>query len=116
ETGGSDHEVRAATPENGPSRVIARIPARRIPPWQLVHPVISPDGKWLAMPLTDGLTTNLWALSTSDGALRQLTDFGSRATFIVRRVSWSADGKSIYAALGEGDADVVLLRGLWAKD
>jgi eukaryotic-like serine/threonine-protein kinase len=112
ETGGSDHELRAATPETGPSRVIARIPARRIPPWQLVHPVISPDGKWLAMPLADGLATNLWALSTSSGELRQLTDFGMRPTFIVRRVSWSADGRSIYAALGEGDADVVLLRGL----
>jgi Tol biopolymer transport system component len=115
ETGGSDHELRAATPENGPSRVIARIPARRIPPWQLVHPVISPDGKWLAMPLADGIATNLWALSTSSGELRQLTDFGSRATFIVRRVSWSVDGRSIFAALGEGDADVVLLRGLTVR-
>ena len=111
-SGGSDYEVCAASPETAPSRVIARIPASRIPPWQLVHPVISPDGKWLAMPLTDGVATNIWALSTADGALKQLTDFGQRPTFIARRVSWSVDGRFVFAALGEGDADVVLLRGL----
>jgi Tol biopolymer transport system component len=114
-SGGSDYEVRAATPETGPSRIIARIPARRIPLWQLVHPVISPDGKWLAFPLTDGFATNIWTLPTSGGPLRQITDFGQRPTFIARRISWSADGRSIFAALGEGDADVVLLRGLAAK-
>ena len=37
---------------------------------------------------------------------------GERPTYIARRVSWSADGKAIFAAVGEGDADVVLLRGL----
>jgi Tol biopolymer transport system component len=74
--------------------------------------VLSPDGRWLALPLTDGFATNVWALATSDGSLRQLTDFGKRPTYIARRVSWAADGKGIYAALGEGDADVVLLRGL----
>ena len=42
---------------------------------------------------------------------RQLTDFGDRPTFIARRVSWSADGRSILAAVGEGDADIVLLEG-----
>jgi Tol biopolymer transport system component len=111
-SGGSDYEVRVASPESAPSRVLARIPARRIPPWQLVHPVISPDGKWLALPLTDGFATNIWALPTLGGPLRQLTDFGQRPTFIARRVSWSVDGRHIFAALGEGDADVVLLRGL----
>ena len=111
-SGGSDYEIRVASPENGPSRVLAQIPARRIPLWQLVHPVISPDGKWLAMPLTDGFATNVWALPTGGGPLRQLTDFGQRPTYIARRVAWSNDGKSVYAALGEGDADIVLLRGL----
>ncbi|HEX9302843.1 MAG TPA: protein kinase [Thermoanaerobaculia bacterium] len=114
-SGGSDYEFHAASPESAPSRVIARIPARRIPPWQLVHPVISPDGKWLAMPLTDGLATNIWALPTAGGEMRQLTDFGQRPTFIARRVSWSVDGRFLFAALGEGDADVVLFRGLAAK-
>jgi hypothetical protein len=56
--------------------------------------------------------TNLWALPTAGGPLRQLTDFGQRQTFIVRRVSWSADSKFIFASLGEGNADVVLLDGL----
>ncbi|MEO6213733.1 MAG: LpqB family beta-propeller domain-containing protein [Vicinamibacterales bacterium] len=111
-SGGTDYEIRVASPEDGPSRVLAQIPARRIPPWQLVHPVISQDGQLLAFPLTDGVATNLWVLPTSGGPLRQVTDFGQRPTYIARRVSWSADGKSIFAALGEGDADVVLIRGL----
>jgi Tol biopolymer transport system component len=110
-SGGSDYEFRIASPEDAPSRLLARIPAHRIPLWQLVHPVISPDGRWLAFPLTDGVATNLWALPTSGGPLRQLTNFGQRPTYIARRVSWSTDGKAIFAAFGEGNADVVLLRG-----
>ncbi len=111
-TGAPDYEIRAARPEGGPSRVLARIPAYRVPSWQLLHPVVSPDGKWLAVTLSDGVATNIWALSTADGSMRRLTDFGTRPTFIARRVSWSADGRFIYAAVGEGDADVVMLEGL----
>jgi Tol biopolymer transport system component len=107
-----DLEFYAARPENGPEQLLARIPGSRVPPWQLIHPVISPDGKWLALTLTDGGVTNLWALPTDGGPLRQITDFGQRRTFICRRVSWSSDGKFIFAALGEGDADIVLLDGL----
>jgi hypothetical protein len=77
--------------------------------WQILNPALSPDGKELALPLTDGFTTNVFALSTSSGAWRQVTDFGLQVTFIARRVSWSADGQSILAAIGEGDADVVRL-------
>jgi Tol biopolymer transport system component len=110
--GGSDLEIHAARPEDGPSRLLARIPARRMAPWQVSQPVISPDGKWLALALLDGVTSNLWALSTLTGQLRQLTDFGQQPTFIVRRVSWSSDGRFIFAAVGEGDSDVVLLEGL----
>jgi serine/threonine protein kinase/WD40 repeat protein len=105
-------EIRAATPEDGPSRALARIPASRVPSWQIVNPALSPDGEWLAMPLTVGYTTNIWALSTRTSVWRQVTDFGDRATFIARRVSWSPDGTSILAAVGEGDADIVLLDGL----
>jgi len=83
-----------------------------VPLWQIVNPALSPDGKWLAVPLTDGFTTNIWAISTVDGAMTQVTDFGDRPIFIARRVSWSADGRSIFAAIGDGDADVVLLGGL----
>lgn len=101
-------EIHAATPDTGPSRVLARIPVGRAPQWQIINPSLSPDGEWLAMPLTDGVTTNIWTLSTRTAQWRQITDFGDRPTFIARRVSWSTDGKSIIASVGEGDADVVL--------
>ena len=110
--GRPEFEIRAATPESAPFRVLARISASRVPIWQIVNPAVSPDGKWLAQALTDGATTNVWALSTSTGEWRQITDFGDRATFIARRVSWSSDGRFILAAIGEGDADIILLEGL----
>jgi eukaryotic-like serine/threonine-protein kinase len=105
-------EIHAATPEDGPFRVLAHIPSSRAPIWQIVNPTLSPDGKWMAQALTDGFTTNLWALSTTTGEWRQITDFGDRATFIARRVCWSSDGRSIYAAVAVGDSDIVLLEGL----
>jgi Tol biopolymer transport system component len=111
-SGLADYEIRTASPENGPARVLAHIPASRVPIWLMIQPVISPDGKWLALPLVDNGTSNIWAVSTADGTFRQLTDFGRRATFIARRLSWSSDGRSIFAALGEGEADVVLLAGI----
>jgi Tol biopolymer transport system component len=110
--GRPEFEIRSATPEDGPSRLLARIPASRVPSWQIVNPSLSPDGLWLALPLTDGFTTNVWALSTTTLEWRRVTDFGDRAIFIARRVSWSADGKAILAAIGEGDADIVLLDNL----
>ena len=109
--GTPEFEIRAATPESGPFRVLATIPASRVPLWQIVSPALSPDGKWLAQALTDRGTTNIWALPTAGGEWRQLTDFGERPTFIARRVSWSSDG-SVLAAVGEGDSDIVLLEGL----
>jgi len=51
-------------------------------------------------------------LSTTTGQWRQITDFGERATFIARRLSWSSDGRSILAAVAEGNSDIVLLEGL----
>jgi eukaryotic-like serine/threonine-protein kinase len=110
--GTPEFEIRAATPEDAPFRVLARIPASRVPIWQIANPALSPDGKWLAQALTDGFTTNLWALSTTTGEWRQITDFGERPTFIARRVSWSSDGRSIFAAVAEGDSNIVLLEGL----
>ena len=110
--GTPEFEIRAASPEDGQSRVLARIPASRVPIGQIVHPALSPDGKWLAQALTDGFTTNLWAASTRTGEWRQITDFGERATFIARSVSWSSDGRHILAAVAEGDSDIVLLEGL----
>ncbi len=110
--GSPEFEIRAASPETAPFRVLARISSSRVPIWQILNPALSPDGKWLAQALTDGFTTNIWALSTTTGEWRQITDFGRRATFIARRVSWSSDGRSIIAAIGEGDSDIVLLEGL----
>ena len=110
--GTPEFEIRAASPEDAPSRVLARISPSRVPIWQIVNPALSPDGHWLAQPLTDGFTTNIWTVSTVTGAWRPVTDFGDRPTFIARRVSWSSDGQAILAALGHGDADIVLLEGL----
>jgi Tol biopolymer transport system component/DNA-binding winged helix-turn-helix (wHTH) protein len=110
--GTPEFEIRTANPEDGKSSVLARIPASRVPIGQIVHPALSPDGKWLAQALTDGFTTNLWAISTRTGKWRQITDFGERTTFIARSVSWSSDGRHIFAAVADGDSDIVLLEGL----
>jgi Tol biopolymer transport system component len=110
--GRPEFEIRAAPLGDGAARVVKTLDASRVAPWQVpFNPALSPDGRWLAMPLADGLTTNIWALSTEDGRWQQVTDFGDRPVFIARRVSWSADGRSIIAAIGEGDADIVLLEG-----
>jgi len=110
--GSLDYELRVARPPEGESKLLARISGARVPTWQGLHPVISGDGKWLATPLDDNLGTNLWVASTSDGKLRRITDFGQKRTFIARRVSWSSDAKWLFAAVGEGDADVVMMDGL----
>ena len=107
-----DYELRVARPEDGPSKLLARISGERVPIWQGLHPVISRDGKWLVTPLDDGRGTNIWVVSTPDGKLKRITDFGARRTFIARRVSWSSDGKWVFAAVGEGDADIVQIDGL----
>jgi Tol biopolymer transport system component len=103
----SDMEILAANPENGRPQELARISGSRLS--NLMQPVLSPDGKWLAALLTDGPTTNIWAQPTAGGPMRRITDFGRQATFIARRVSWSSDGHSIYAAVGMGQADIILL-------
>jgi len=107
-----DYEIRVARPETAPSTVLASIPGSRVPMWQGLHPVISPDGKWLALTLNDKFGTNLWLLSTQTGEMHPITDFGDRHTFIVRHVAWSRDNKYIFAAVGDGNSDIVLLDGL----
>jgi Tol biopolymer transport system component len=107
-----DYELRVARPEDGPSKLLARISGERVPIWQGLHPVLSRDGKWLVAPLDDALGTNIWVVSTADGKLRRVTDFGQRRTFIARRVSWSSDGKWLFAAVGDGDSDIVQMDGL----
>ena len=113
-TGGWDMDIRRARPENAAATVLARLAGWRIPGGDAfnIHTIVSPDGKWLALPLTDGVTSNLWILPADGGAMRPITDFGQRPVMIVRRISWSPDGRFIYAAVAETDADVVLLDGL----
>jgi Tol biopolymer transport system component len=112
-TGAWDFELRVATPEDGPSNVIARVSGSRIPATATnFHAFPSPDGKWLAMPLIDGATTNIWAVSTDGGQWRKLTEFGDRNVVIARRIAWSANGQYMYAAVSDVDSDVVLLAGL----
>ena len=112
--GGSDFEIRRARPEDGPSsQLLGRVAGSRVPgDPNFFGPVLSPDGKSLGMPLVDGATTNLFALPAEGGAMRRLTDFGSRSVLITRRISWSPDSKYIYAAVADVDSDVVLLDGL----
>lgn len=111
--GAWDLEYRRARPESGNFEVLARISGARVP-HEVSHfqMVLSPDGKWLAVPLTDGATTNLWLLPAGGGPMRQITDFGQRSTLIVRRVSWSADSTGVYAAVADCDADIVMLEGM----
>ncbi len=112
-TGAWDFELRVASPENGPSRVLGRVSGSRVPATAInFHAFPAPDGKWLAMPLIDGSTTNLWALSTVDGEWRKLTDFGQRNVVIARRIAWSADGQHVYASVSDIDSDIVMLAGL----
>ena len=73
---------------------------------------LSPDDRWLAVPLKDGATTNIWAMPTDGGPMRQIADFGQRTILIARSVSWSSDSRSVYAAVAEMDADIVLLEGI----
>jgi serine/threonine protein kinase/Tol biopolymer transport system component len=98
---------------DGSMQSIIRISGARVPVLPLLFaPIISPDGEWLAIPLTDGATTNIWGLPTSGGPLRPLTDFGNRSILIARSVSWAHDSQSVYAAVAEVEADVVLFDGL----
>ncbi len=106
-------EINKASPEDAPPTVLARVALDRVPhhPRQLV-PTVSPDGSALVMPLIDGQTTNLWVQPTNGGAMYPVTDFGDRSVLIARRVAWAPDGRSLYAAVGDIDSDIVLLGGL----
>jgi Tol biopolymer transport system component len=113
---GYDYEIRVARPENGPSQLLGQVSGTRVPAGALnFQPVLSRDGKWLAMPLMDGSTANLWALSTEGLGWRKLTDFSPRSVVMARRVAWSKDGKSIYASFAEVDSDIAMLEGLNLK-
>jgi eukaryotic-like serine/threonine-protein kinase len=108
-----DLEICCGPVGDGPSHTIGRIAASRVPvSVRLVQVFLSPDGQWLAMPLVDGGTSNLWTLPTSGGPMKQLTDFGNSSTVIARGVSWSADSQFLFAAVAETETDIVLFDGL----
>jgi Tol biopolymer transport system component len=106
------NEIYKAKPENSATpTLLTRYPITRVPLWPTGF-ALSPDERWLAVPLKDNGTTNIWAIPTDGGPYRQITDFGQRPTLIARQVSWSRDGKFIYAAVSDRDADIVLLEGV----
>jgi serine/threonine protein kinase len=97
----------------GSSSVMARVSSGRVPLGRhLFQPFLSPDGQWLAAPLMDGATSNIWVWPTSGGPMRALTEFRDRPIMIARSVSWSEDSRYLYAAVAEIESDVVLLDGL----
>ena len=111
--GSWDWEIRSASPESGPSTLVGRVAGVRLPiSAYYPHFSLSPSGDSLAMGLADGVTTNIWTLGTSDGAWRQLTDFGDEPTTIARNVSWAPDGQHLYAAVCRNIGDVVMFDGL----
>jgi Tol biopolymer transport system component len=108
-----DCELRRVRPGDDTVDVLARVAASRIPVSPLILQFfLSPDEKWLAAPLTDGATTNIWMQPTGGGPMRQVTDFGDRSILIGRSVSWSADGQSLFAAVAETETDIVSFDGL----
>jgi TolB protein len=110
-----DNELFKATPPDGPAELLASYPISQIPAFPTGY-ALSPDGEWIAVPLKDARATNIWAIPTGGGPFRQITDFADRSTLITRQVSWSSDGQSIYAAVVDTDADIVLLNGLTAGE
>ena len=104
-------EIRKAQPEDGSDQPFVRVALSRIPLIPQGY-ALSPDDRWLTMPLKDAGTTNIWAFPTDGGPARQLTDFGRSPVLIARQVSWSPDGKFVYAAVVETDGDIVLMDGM----
>ena len=109
-----DLHICSAPVVDGSPSVMASVSSDRTPLGRrdLFQPFLSPDSRWLAAPLMDGATSNIWTLPTTGGPMRALTDFGDRPIMIARSVSWSADSQSLYAAVAELESDVVLWDGL----
>jgi Tol biopolymer transport system component len=105
------NEIFKASPPDGEGVRLNGYAAYRVP-WYPSGNTLSPDERWIAAPLKDGVTTNVWLFPTDGGPMRQITDFGRRAILITRSVSWSRDSRSVYAAVAEMDADIVLLEGI----
>jgi hypothetical protein len=73
---------------------------------------LSPDERWLALPMIVGATGNIGLMPIEGGTFTPIIDFANRATIIARQVAWAPDSASIYAAVADVNADIVLLDGL----
>jgi Tol biopolymer transport system component len=112
-SGGWDYGIFRARPESGPAEKLGSVSASQAPFDSAVFQLLlSPDGKLLAGPLLEGSSCDFWAMPAAGGPMRRLIDFGGRPVLVVRRFAWSPDGRFIYAAVAETDADVVLLSGV----
>jgi len=97
-----DFDIRRVRSAGGPSERIGRIAGSRVPVSpRMLQLFLSPDAQWLAVPLVDGVASNLWAFPANGGLPRQLTDFDGRSIVIARSVSWSPDSRFLYAAVAE---------------
>ena len=94
-------EIRKAEPEDGPAQPFAYVAQSRIPLMPQGY-VLSPDDRWLTMPLKDAGTTNIWALPTNGGPARQLTDFGQRPILIARQ-GFVVTGRRVRLRCGRRD-------------
>jgi Tol biopolymer transport system component len=108
-----ESEVCRALPEDGPAQALARIANARVPlaPRLQANVQVSPDGRHLATVLMDGTTANIWLIPTDGSPMYAVTDFGDRSVSISRAISWAPDSQTIYAAVADTDADIVLLEG-----
>jgi Tol biopolymer transport system component len=106
-------EMRRGRLESEDSRVLARIASDRFPVSRsFISGTLSPDERFLALPLQDSGTTNIWLIDAERGGVQPATDFGGEAILISRRVSWTPDSRSIVAAVARRHSDVILLDGL----
>jgi Tol biopolymer transport system component len=105
--------MRRGRLETEESRVLARIASDRFPVSRsFISGTLSPDERFLALPLQDSGTTNIWLIDAERGGVQPATDFGGEAILISRRVSWTPDSRSIVAAVARRHSDVILLDGL----
>lgn len=89
------------------------VPGTQIPVSQLLASTsLSPDERWLALPMMVGANGNIGVMSVEGGTFTPVIDFGDRARLIARQVAWAPDGRSIYASVADMNADIVLLDGL----
>ncbi len=57
-------EIFKANPPNGKESLVARYSPTQIPLYPQGH-ALSYDDQWIAVPLKDGVTTNIWAIPTA---------------------------------------------------